>query len=159
MNRIVSFAFVTVVFPVCGNAIERRTLAAHQSDKQDVAAQADLAKLQGVWYHVSREEKGKQVAGESKDHLIVFRGTVVILKTGTEVGQVGMLKNIDAAANPKKVDLVITDGPNEGKTILAIYEIRDGLFRYCGSLDARPTSFDTKPDDKGYLYCSSYKRA
>jgi len=139
-------------------SVASRTAAAQESDKNDAAVKADLAKLQGVWYHLSREEKGKQVAGEDKEQLFVFRGKVVVLKKGTEVGQVGFVKNIDALSKPKKFDLVITDGSNEGMTVLCIYEIKDGVFRYCGGVEARPASFNTSADAKSYVYCSSYKR-
>ena len=43
-------------------------------------------------------------------------------------------------------------------TIQAIYEIKDDVYRYCGGVEARPTSFTTNADDKGYVYCGSYKR-
>lgn len=129
-----------------------------QQRGQNAAAQEDVEKLQGAWYHASREEKGQQVVGEAKEVLIVFRGNVVVFKKGTEVSQVCVLKNIDARSNPKKVDVVITDGRNEGLTIQAIYEIKDGIFRYCGSADVRPTSFTTKADHAASVYCSSFKR-
>src|SRR5262245_38911526 len=35
--------------------------------KPDPAAEKELEKLQGVWYHISREVGGKEAAGESKD--------------------------------------------------------------------------------------------
>jgi uncharacterized protein (TIGR03067 family) len=158
MNRIACFMTFAFATYLCASGAKAHSRAAPQAGKNEAATKADLEKLQGVWYHSSREEKGKQVAGEAKDIVIVFRGNVVVFKKGTEVSQVCFLKNFDALSNPKKVDLEITDGPNEGRTVLGIYEIKDGVFRYCGSVAARPTSFTTAADDKGYVYCSSYKR-
>jgi uncharacterized protein (TIGR03067 family) len=124
----------------------------------DAAAERDLQQLQGVWHHVSREQGGKETAGESKDSLFVVRGNIVVLKTGDKVGQVGVLKIVDAKSTPRKLDLIITDGANEGMTILAVYKVEGDFFKYCGAINARPTALATSPDDKEYVYCSTYKK-
>jgi uncharacterized protein (TIGR03067 family) len=126
--------------------------------KPDAAAEKELEQLQGVWYHVSREVGGKEVSGESKESLFVVRGNIVVLKTGDKVGQVGMLKIVDPKSNPKKLDLIITDGANEGMTILSVYKVDGDVFKYCGAVEARPTSLATNRDDKEYVYCSTYKK-
>jgi uncharacterized protein (TIGR03067 family) len=153
----ITLAFVVALgIPACQMLVQPSFVTAFQGDQG--AAKRDIEALQGEWYHASREQKGKQLVGEAKDVLIVFRGEAVVFKKGTEVSQVCFLKNIDASSNPKKVDLLVTDGPNEGLTVLGIYEIKDGVFRFCGGVEARPPTFVTTPDDKGYVYCSSYKR-
>ena len=157
MNRSVGYLLLAIASSLWGNGTNSCSLSAQQSDKKD-AMLRDVRKLQGVWYHASREEKGKQVVGEVPEVLIAFRENVVVFKKGMDVSQVCALKNINAVATPKTFDLVITDGPNEGMTIKAIYEIKDDFFRYCGGVDVRPNSFTTTPDDKTYIYCSSYKR-
>jgi uncharacterized protein (TIGR03067 family) len=154
-SKDIALLFVILTLP----AIHLQSAGGQASDKNSAAVKVDLELLQGSWSHAAREEKGKQIIGEAKEVLIVFRGNLVVFKKGTEVSQVCLLKKIDATASPKKFDLVITDGPNEGLTIFAIYEVNDGVFRYCGGIDGRPTSFKTSEEDKGYVYCSSYKRA
>lgn len=129
-----------------------------QPDGKGGTAKADLEKLQGTWFHASRDEGGKQVVGEDKEILWVFRGSVFVSKQRDRVWSVGTVKIVDANSNPKKMDLVITDGANEGMTILTVYEVDDGIFRYCGCVDARPATFATTKDDKNYTYCSTYKR-
>jgi uncharacterized protein (TIGR03067 family) len=126
--------------------------------KPGTAAEKEFEKLQGVWYHVSREVGGKEVAGESKESLFVVRGNIVVLKTGDKVGQVGMLKIVDSTSMPKKFDLVITDGANEGMTILSVYQVDGDVFKYCGAVKSRPTSLATNANDKEYVYCSTYKK-
>jgi uncharacterized protein (TIGR03067 family) len=126
--------------------------------KQDATAEKELEKLQGVWYHVSREVGGKEAAGESKDSLFVVRGNIFVLKTGDKVGQVGMLKIVDSKSTPKKLDLIITDGPNEGMTILCVYQVDGDVFKYCGAVKTRPASLTTNADDKEYTYLSTYKK-
>jgi uncharacterized protein (TIGR03067 family) len=71
--------------------------------------------------------------------------------------QDGTLKILDAASNPKKLDLVITQGANKGLTVLAVYQVEGDVFKYCGSVDARPSSLKTKAGDGAY--CSSFRRA
>jgi len=134
----------------------RQETPGKEENKDDKLAKKELEKLRGVWFHVSREVNGKEVAGEDKEALFVIRGNLVVLKKGTEVGQVGTLKIVDPTGNPKKLDLLITDGPNEGMTVFAIYKVDKDLFRYWGSVSARPKAFNTK-EGKG-VYCSTYKR-
>jgi uncharacterized protein (TIGR03067 family) len=131
---------------------------AAQPEAKKAMVQAALDKLQGTWYHVSRHERGEEVAGEDKETLWVFRGEVFVSKQRGRVWQVGTIKIVDPTSNPKKMDLVLTDGVNEGKTVLAVYQVDDETFRYCGCMEARPTSLTTHKDDKHYTYCSTYKR-
>ena len=51
-----------------------------------------------------------------------------------------------------------TDGPNKGKTIPAIYELKDDTMRVCYDLNEkkRPTEFKTKAGTN--LYLVTYKR-
>jgi hypothetical protein len=46
-----------------------------------------------------------------------------------------------------------TDGPNKGKTFLAIYELDKDSLKVCYDLSgkARPTEFKTKPDTTLFL--------
>jgi uncharacterized protein (TIGR03067 family) len=125
---------------------------------EKVAAQAALEKLQGTWYHASRHERGEEIAGEDKEILWVIRGDVFVSKQRDRVWSVGTVRIVDASSDPKKMDLVITDGANEGKTILAVYRVDGEVFQYCDCLDARPASLTTTKDDKSYTYCSTYKR-
>ena len=69
----------------------------------------------------------------------------------------GTLK-LKPKAKPKEMDIIGTDGPNKGKTFLAIYE-RDGdTLRICYDLggESRPTEFKTKEGTKQFLV--TYKR-
>jgi uncharacterized protein (TIGR03067 family) len=117
--------------------------------------QKELEKLQGTWTHFSREEGGKQVVGEAKDLKMVITGDKWTLDSGRGA-QAGTLKIVDAASTPKKLNLVITSGPNKGLTILAVYQVDADVFKYCGNVKARPISLQTKLADGSY--CSSFKR-
>jgi uncharacterized protein (TIGR03067 family) len=132
----------------------RRTAPASTGDGVD--PKDELAKLQGTWTHLSREEGGKQVAGEAKDLKFVITGGKWTLGRDGEDGQAGTLKVVDAASTPKKLDLVITDGPNKGLTVLCVYQLDGEILRYCGNVQARPLSLRTKSGDGSYV--SSFKR-
>jgi len=75
---------------------------------------------------------------------------------GTKVDR-GTVK-LNPAAKPKELEIKGSDGPNKGKTILAIYE-RDGdTMRICYDLGGknRPTEFKTK--EGAPLFLVTYKR-
>jgi uncharacterized protein (TIGR03067 family) len=118
----------------------------------------ELQKLQATWSYVSRMVAGKQVLGEEPTALCVVRGKQVVFKVGAEVQEVGEIRIVDASANPKKMDILITGGPNKGRTVLAIYEVKGDTFRYCASEAVRPQTFTTHPDDKAYIHCSTFRR-
>jgi uncharacterized protein (TIGR03067 family) len=148
-----AFAVLTCTLQV---TVPSQLAAQSKSDEDPI--QRELKNLQGTWYHVSREAGGKQNAGEDKESLFVIRGNLGIFKRRAMVGQVCTIKLVDAKSDPKKVDLIVTDGPYEGKVILAIYQVDGDVLKYCGGVDARPTSFTTNERDRVYSYCSTFKR-
>ena len=64
----------------------------------------------------------------------------------------------DTSAKPKAMDIKGTEGPNKGKTFLAIYELSDDKLTICYDLSgtARPTEFESRP--KTRLFLVTYKR-
>jgi uncharacterized protein (TIGR03067 family) len=129
--------------------------ALQNSTKEET--QAVMKKLQGTWYHLSRHEKGKEVAGEDKEILWVVRDDLFISKQGQQVGSLGKMKLVDIKSVPMKIDIEITDGANEGKTVLAVFSVDGETFRYCGCIDERPASLATSEKDRNYTYCSTFK--
>ena len=65
---------------------------------------------------------------------------------------------LDTDKTPKAMDIKGTNGPNKGKTILAIYELKGDTLRVCYDLSgkARPSEFETKPNT--LLFFVEYKR-
>ena len=156
MKKTTTVVLLLFLFPLFLLASFRQETPEKAKPKVDEVARNELEKLQGVWFHVSRQVEGKEVAGEDKEDLFVVRGNLVVLKHGTEVGQVGRLKLVDPIGNPKKLDLLITDGPNEGLTVFALYKVDNDVFQYWGSISARPKDFKTKGREG--VYRSTYKR-
>lgn len=114
--------------------------------------------LQGAWLP-SAGELSENPFDEAtlKSMKLVIEGDNYTVTVGKSVDK-GTTK-IDPAAKPKSLDIIGTDGPNKGKTILAIYELNGDTLRVCYDLTgkARPSEFKTR---KGQLlFLVTYKRA
>ena len=65
---------------------------------------------------------------------------------------------LDDSTRPKSITITGTDGPNQGKTFPAIYELRNDTLRICYDLSGakRPAEFKTIAGTK--LYLVNYNR-
>jgi uncharacterized protein (TIGR03067 family) len=126
-------------------------LAARGGDAKD----GDV--LQGAWLPSTAELAGKPYPDEAlKTIKLVVKDDKYVVTVGKAVDQ-GTVK-LNSSAKPKEMDVIGTDGPNKGKTILAIYE-RDGdSLRICYDLSgkSRPTEFKTKEGTR--LFLVTYRR-
>ena len=113
--------------------------------------------LQGTWLPESAELAGKMFPDEVRKTIkLVVKDDKYTATVGKLVDQ-GTIK-LNAKAKPKQMDITGTEGPNKGKTFLAIYE-RDGdTLRICYDLSGKsyPTEFKTKEGTQ--LYLVTYKR-
>ena len=122
---------------------------------QDAATDRKL--LEGKWAPSAAEVGGNPLPKEVLQTILLeVAGEKYTVTVGKTVDK-GTVK-IDAAAKPKTMDIVGTEGPNKGKTILAIYEVKDDTLRVCYDLSgkARPTEFKTKKGELVYL--ATYQR-
>jgi uncharacterized protein (TIGR03067 family) len=117
----------------------------------------DRDTLQGTWLPSKAELAGKKFPDEVRKTIkLVVKGDKYTVTVGEAVDR-GTVK-LKPAAKPKELDITGTDGPNKGKTILAIYE-RDGdTLRVCYDLsgNSRPKKFETKEGTQ--LFFVTYKR-
>jgi len=113
--------------------------------------------IQGTWLPSTAELGGKPFPDEVRKTIkLVVKDDKYTVTVGEGVDQ-GTVK-LDPKAKPKAMDITGTDGPNKGKTFLAIYE-RDGdTLRVCYDLSgkARPTEFKSKEGTQ--LFLVTYKR-
>jgi uncharacterized protein (TIGR03067 family) len=113
--------------------------------------------LQGTWLPSAAEVGGKAFPDEVRKSIkLVIKGDRYTVTLGKAVDR-GTVK-LNPSAKPKEMDITGTDGPNKGKTILAIYE-RDGdTLRVCYDLGGkgRPTEFKTRAGTQ--LFLVTYKR-
>src|SRR6516164_8701438 len=102
---------------------------ARADDKADV--ENELKKFQGTWTFESVEAGGKEIpAAEFKGMTVTFEGDKYTVKKGDEVIQAATQK-LDPSRSPKTLDATVTEGPNKGAVILAIYEISGDKLKVC----------------------------
>jgi uncharacterized protein (TIGR03067 family) len=120
-------------------------------------AKDDSKKMQGSWKPVTAELGGKPFPDA------VLKTMKLVLSDGRYSVTVGERPDegtvkLDPAKQPRAMDIAGTKGPNQGKTIPAIYELTDDTLRICYDLSgkARPKEFKTSADTQ--LFLVEYKR-
>lgn len=131
-------------------------LFATAARSQDAAT--ERKKLEGAWLP-SAAELGENPFDEAtlKSMKLVIEGDKYTVTVGKGIDK-GMTK-IDPSKKPKTMDILGSEGPNKGKTFLAIYELDGDTLRVCYDLTGknRPTEFKTKKGE--LLFLATYKRA
>jgi serpin B len=115
-----------------------------------LGTEGDAGKLEGSWVLAAAEEDGRPKPTDLvKTGRLLVLGDKFILKIGEKV-YTGREK-LDAARQPKEIDLTMNDGPYKGKVMRGIYELDGDQHRTCVSIPGkqRPTAFTTSPG--GYL--------
>jgi len=117
----------------------------------------DGAGNDGVWLPSAAELGGQPFPDEVRKSMkLVIKDGKYTVTVGQAVDQ-GTVK-LNPSAKPKQMEITGTDGPNKGKTFLAIYE-RDGdTLRVCYDLSGKsyPTEFKSNAENK--LFLVTYKR-
>ena len=112
----------------------------------------DRDTVEGTWLPATAELGEKAFPDEVRKTIkLVVKDDEYTVTVGQAVDQ-GTVK-LNPAAKPKELDITGTDGPNKGRTFLAIYE-RDGdRLRICYDLSGqgRPTEFETKEGTQLFL--------
>lgn len=124
---------------------------------QDAADERKL--LQGTWLPTAAELSENPLDEATlKTMKLVIEEDKYAITVGISPFDKGTIK-IDPAAQPKTMDIIGTDGPNKGKSFLAIYELNGDILRICYDLTGkvRPTEFKTRKGE--LLFLASYKRA
>lgn len=122
---------------------------------QKTSAQQPRKTIEGTWILVSAERGGQKLPDEG------LKDTRLILNDGhyTYKDDHGTYKLIRAQglASPNGMDITGTEGPNKGKTILAIYELEGDTLTICYDLEGkqRPEEFATLGPQQ---FLATYKR-
>jgi uncharacterized protein (TIGR03067 family) len=120
-------------------------------------AEKDGKALEGTWVPLSAELGGRKFPDEVlKTMKLVMAGEKYTVTVGAQTDQ-GTVK-LDAAQNPKAMDIKGTEGPNKGKNFPAIYELKGDTLRVCYDLSGnkRPAEFKTREDTQ--LFLVTYRR-
>jgi uncharacterized protein (TIGR03067 family) len=109
------------------------------------------ATVDGTWQLTAAELGGKKLpqSGAEPITLTVKKGAYEVSAESLDRGTV----TYDTAAKPKAMDIKGTEGPNKGKTFLAIYQLEGDKLTVCYDLTgkSRPTEFKTAPGTKLFL--------
>jgi uncharacterized protein (TIGR03067 family) len=127
------------------------SLAARSGDAKNDGA------IEGTWLPSSAELGGKEFPDEVRKTIkLVVNDDKYTVTVGAKVDR-GTIK-LNPSAKPRTLDITGTDGPNKGKTILAIYERNGDTLRICYDLSGKshPTEFKTKEGTQ--LFLVTYKR-
>jgi uncharacterized protein (TIGR03067 family) len=121
----------------------------------------DQKMIEGTWTLLTAELAGQKLpdAGVKDTKLILADGRYTYRNAiGDDIG-VYKLSAPESPEAPKAMDITGTEGPNKGKTFLAIYELTGDTLKICYDLTgkARPEQFATKAGTKHFL--ATYKRA
>lgn len=106
------------------------------------------AALTGTWQAIEAELGGKPLPPEAVR-------TIKLIMSANEyqVGNDFSTVEINPATTPPSINIKGTKGPNEGKTMLAIYELSGETLRICYDLTGqkRPTTFATEAGTRQFL--------
>jgi uncharacterized protein (TIGR03067 family) len=119
-------------------------------------ARKDEPKVDGTWLATKAELGGKKLPKKVSDNLklTLTKGEYEVVAESPDRGTV----TYNNSADPKEMDIKGVEGPNKGKTFLAIYELKDDKLTICYDLSgkSRPTEFKTEPNTK--LFLVTYER-
>ncbi len=110
-------------------------------------AKKELQSFEGTWVLISTERDGKTESA-GKGTKLTFMGTKFSLsqESSATLGLKGTY-SFDSAKKPKTKDIKVTEGPDKGKTFLAIYELSGDDYKICiaPADKERPKDFTSTP--------------
>ncbi len=116
--------------------------------------------LQGAWVPVAASVAGQDLmVGELRVKYLVFDsgGYSIIDRTNQVVDSGEYL--INDTVRPQTMDIVGRDGPNAGRTMLAIYELTGDQLTVCYDLESPERPTNMQPDEDQLLLSITYERA
>ena len=117
------------------------------SSADNDAMTQEHARFEGVWSFDLVEVDGvkQPEAPFATNKMVISKDGSFVVVQGPRITR-GFMKS-DPTRTPKHFDVTVTNGPGKGQTTLAIYELEDNTFKFCGPLRSteRPTTLDSKP--------------
>jgi uncharacterized protein (TIGR03067 family) len=117
------------------------------------AVKKELKKVEGEWALVSGEEKGENVPEETlKNAMLTIVGDKHTLKINGDT--IAGSHKVGPTKKPKEIDVMETEGPFSGQTLLGIYKLEGDTFSTCLALPGqeRPKEFSTKSGTGSMLH-------
>jgi uncharacterized protein (TIGR03067 family) len=113
--------------------------------------------LDGIWTLSSGTMAGEKMDEEmSKNIKLTLAGGKYTVNIGEQKDE-GTYKT-DDSKTPHTLTIVSTEGPNKGKTILAIYELSKGSLKVCYDMSGKafPKKFESEANTQSFL--GTYER-
>jgi uncharacterized protein (TIGR03067 family) len=117
-------------------------------------------RLEGAWVPVAASISGKElVVAELRVKYLVLDGHdySIIDRSNQIVDRGEYLVNDNAT--PRTIDIVGRDGPNAGRSMLAIFELKDDLLTVCYDLDGQRRPENMQMSEDQLLLSITYERA
>jgi len=122
------------------------------SSAGDNLSQSELSLLQGRWVPVEAELGGNPFPDEARKSIKMEISNDVYLVTVDNIPDKGFIK-LNVEANPKRMEITGGEGPNKGRIIPAIYEIKGNFVNICYDLSGKgyPADFKTAKGAQFFL--------
>jgi len=117
-------------------------------------------KLEGMWSPVAASVSGKEltVSELRVKYLILDGHDYNIVDRSNQVVDRGEYL-VNDSARPWTIDIVGRDGPNAGRSMLAIFELTDDRLTVCYNLDGSARPGEMQADGGQMLLSITYERA
>lgn len=121
------------------------TAAAALKPEKERLARRDQELLQGTWYTVTIQY-GSALSGEDRTDAITYEGNRYVQRQNGVAYQSGTYRIVDAAADPKQIEYVCTEGATKGLHFRSIYSVSADDHWVCSDNgnDRRPAEFSGK---------------
>jgi uncharacterized protein (TIGR03067 family) len=133
------------------------SLSSIARSQDDDKAKKDRTDMNGTWVPSAAELDGEKLPADViKSIKLVVKDEKYTVTVGESVDE-GTV-TLDTSSDPRGMEIKGTKGPNMGKTIPAIYELKDDTLKVCYDLNEkkRPAEFKTTAGTNHYLV--TYKR-
>ncbi|MDB6089552.1 MAG: hypothetical protein JWN85_2336 [Gammaproteobacteria bacterium] len=116
--------------------------------------------LEGAWVPVAANVAGEElVVHELRvKYLVLDAGSYSIIDRSNHIVDVGEYL-VDEATFPQAMDIVGREGPNAGRTMLAIYRLDADRLTVCYDLDGKERPTDMQAREDQLLLSITYTRA
>jgi uncharacterized protein (TIGR03067 family) len=116
--------------------------------------------LEGAWVPVAASVSGKElVVAELRVKYLVLDGhDYSIIDRSNQIVDRGEYL-VNDSATPRTIDIVGRDGPNAGRCMLAIFELKGDQLTVCYDLDGKGRPENMQVDDDQLLLSITYERA
>jgi uncharacterized protein (TIGR03067 family) len=116
--------------------------------------------IEGAWVPVAANVAGRELVVNDLrvKYLVLDAGGYSIVDRTNQIVDSGEYL-VDDAASPQTMDIVGREGPNAGRTMLAIYQLDADRLTVCYDLDGKERPRDMQPRDDKLLLSITYTRA